>query len=163
MADRVARLSPQLYVQLQCQIVLIEQIIRYATLSYVQRHLRTLGDFRWRIDQKDDSRTAYEIAFSGLVPMLLQTRGLSCPLLTLEGADYREFSRYGALAKLSFSRSVNRDGGRPSSTMASFYTTDSGSDVPDTSTNRPVLTYTVDNGTTWPIHKGTKVGQQPFV
>ena len=94
LADRVSRLSPQLYVQMQCQIVLIEQIIRYGTLYYVQRHPQTLGNFRWCIDQKDETRTAYEITFSDLTPMLLQTRGLSRPLLTLEGADYRKFNRF---------------------------------------------------------------------
>ena len=94
LAARVSRLPVQLYVQLQCQIVLIEQIVRYATLYYAQRQPQTLGKFRWRIDQKDETRTAYEFAFSDLAPMLLQTRGLSRPLLTLEGADYRKFDRF---------------------------------------------------------------------
>ena len=94
LADRVSRLPVQLYVQLQCQIVLIEQVVRYATLYYVQREPQTLGKFRWRIDQKDETRTEYEYAFWDLTPMLLQTRGLSRPMLTLEGADYRKFDRF---------------------------------------------------------------------
>ena len=94
LADQVAGLSPQLYVQLQCQIVLIDEIIRHASLYYVQRHPETLGHLRWRIDRKDVSRTAYELALSDLTPLLLQTRGLARPLVTLAGADYRAFNRY---------------------------------------------------------------------
>ena len=94
LADRVSKLPVQLYVQLQCQIVLIEQIVRYSTLYYAQREPQTLGKFRWRIDQKDEIRTAYELAFSDLTPMLLQTKGFSRPLLTLEEADYRKFDRF---------------------------------------------------------------------
>ena len=40
LADRISGLSEQLYVQLQCQIWLVEQIIRYATLYFVLRHPR---------------------------------------------------------------------------------------------------------------------------
>ena len=94
LAEQVAGLPPQLYVQLQCQIVLFDHIIRYGSLYYVQRHPKTLRNFRWRIDQKNETRTAYELAFSDLTPMLLQTGGLSHPLLTLEDADYKHFERF---------------------------------------------------------------------
>ena len=94
LAAKISELSPQLYAQLQCQIVLIEQVVRYGTLYYAQRHPQTLGRFRWRIDQKDATRTSYEIAFSELTPLLIQTRGSSHPLLTLESADYGEFKRF---------------------------------------------------------------------
>ena len=93
-ADQVARLSTPLYVQLKCQVLLIQQVVQYATLYYVQRHPESLGDFRWRIDQKDRTRTAYEMAFQGLTPMLIQTMGLDEPFRALQGANYGYFDRF---------------------------------------------------------------------
>ena len=94
LAERVYVLSPQLYVQLQCQIVLIEQIIRWGIFYYVSRHPKTLGKFRWQIDQKNETRTAFETTFVELTPMLLHTRGSSHPLLKRKGADYQYFDRF---------------------------------------------------------------------
>jgi len=87
LSDQVRELAPQLYVQLHCQVNLISSIVLNGILYFVQRFPRTLGRFRWRIDQKNSTRTEYEKAFVALTPPLLQTISLTEPLPMLEDAD----------------------------------------------------------------------------
>lgn len=94
LANQVLDLSPQLYVQLQCQVLLVDMIVRAAMLYFVQRSPKTIGHFRWHIDQKDATRTKYERTFFALTPALLQTKSISNPWDLLEGADYSSFSRF---------------------------------------------------------------------
>ena len=94
LADQVLDLSPQLYVQLQCQVMLVDTVIRSALLYFVQRHPKTLGRFRWWIDQKNATRTRYETVFFALTPGFVQSKSLTEPHAMLEGADYRAFARF---------------------------------------------------------------------
>ena len=94
LSDEVIDLSPQLYVQLQCQIILVEAILRSATLYFVQRRPETLGHFRWRIDQKNVTWTKYERTFFTLTPAILQTKFILKPWVMLDGADYGGFNRF---------------------------------------------------------------------
>ena len=94
LADQVLELPAQLYVQLQCQLVLVDSIARSASLYFVQRHPKALGHFRWRIDQKDATRTKYERSFFTLTPPLLQSKSFAEPWTMLEGADYSAFNRF---------------------------------------------------------------------
>jgi len=94
LSDRVASLSPQLYVQLHCQVNLIEALIRNGVLYFVQRTPRSLGTFRWRIDQKNSTKTEYETAFQQVLPAFLQSISLQNSMLMLIGADYSAFSRF---------------------------------------------------------------------
>ena len=95
LAAQVRALAPQLYVQLHCQVNLISSIVLNGILYFVQRFPRTLGKFRWRIDQKNSTQTEYEKAFVALTPPLLQTISLREPPLILRGADYSSFHRFG--------------------------------------------------------------------
>ena len=94
LSDQVRNLAPQLYIQLQCQVILIAAVLRYGTLYFVQRFPKALGNFRWRIDQKNSTRTEYEKTFVTITPPLLQTISLREPLPMLEGADYSAFKRF---------------------------------------------------------------------
>jgi hypothetical protein len=94
LSSRVAALAPQLYVQLQCQVSLIANIIHNGILYFVQRRPNSLGRFRWRIDQKNSTQTEYEKAFVSLTPAFLQTISLTEPMPMLMGADYSAFSRF---------------------------------------------------------------------
>jgi len=94
LSDRLASLAPQLYVQLQCQVNLIEAIIRNGVLYFVQRKPRSLGVFRWRIDQKNSTKTAYETAFQQVLPAFLQAISLRNAVPMLIGADYSAFRRF---------------------------------------------------------------------
>lgn len=94
LSDCVRNLSPQLYIQLKCQVVLIDAVIRDGTLYFVQRFPEELGKFHWRIDQKHSTKTEYEGAFEMLTPPWLQTLSLGNPLIMLKGADYGAFQRF---------------------------------------------------------------------
>jgi hypothetical protein len=88
LADQLEALSPQLYVQLHCQVNMIFDIIGRALIYFVQRDPITLRRFKWRIDQKNTSKTDFEDAFEKVAPALLQSRSIDEPLIMLEGADY---------------------------------------------------------------------------
>jgi hypothetical protein len=94
LSEQVATLSPQLYVQLQCQLKLISRIILSGILYFVQRSPMHLGRFRWRIDQKNSNKTEYEKAFATVSPAFLQSISLYDPLIKLNGADYSAFKRF---------------------------------------------------------------------
>ena len=93
-ASQLEKLSPQLYVQLLCQINLMFDVVSRVIMYYVQHNPGTLVEFRWRIDQKNISRTDFEDAFEKLSPPLLQTRSMSEPLLMFKGFDYSSLSQY---------------------------------------------------------------------
>ena len=94
LSSQVRGLSPQLYVQLLCQVRLISLIVSDGIPYFAQRFPKSLGKFRWRIDQKNSIKTEYERAFEMLTPALLQTISLGQPLLMLRGADYSAFQRF---------------------------------------------------------------------
>ena len=94
LAAQVAALPAQLYIQLVCQVELVDMIARSASLYFVQRHPKTLGNFRWRIDQKNATRTKYERSFFAVTPALLQSKSLDEPWIMLKDADYSAFDRF---------------------------------------------------------------------
>lgn len=94
LASEIRALPAQLYTQLICQLELFHKVLTRAPLYFVQRHPPTLGHFRWRLDRKAKAPTAYEEAFRKILPAILQSMSLSDPMIMLEGADYRHFSRF---------------------------------------------------------------------
>ena len=93
-SSQLAKLPPQLYVQLLCQVNLMFDIVSRVINYYAQREPDALAEFRWRIDQKNISRTDFEDAFEKLSPALLQTRSISEPLMMVKGFDYSSLSQY---------------------------------------------------------------------
>ncbi|MBD9360280.1 DUF3800 domain-containing protein [Methylomonas fluvii] len=94
LSEKLAALAPQLYIQLQCQVCLLDTVVRNGVLYFAQRQPKHLGRFRWRIDQKNSSRTEYEKSFVSLTPAFLQTSSLSEPMIMLTDADYSAFDRF---------------------------------------------------------------------
>lgn len=88
LANEIDALSPQLYVQLQCQIELISDILNRGILYFVQRDPITLRKFKWRIDQKNTTKTRYETAFATITSPLLQSKSFREPMIFLKEADY---------------------------------------------------------------------------
>ena len=93
-ASQLNKLSPQLYVQLQCQINLLFDVVSRVINYYAQRNPTTLAKFRWRIDQKNSSRTDFEDAFEKLSPPLLQTMSINKPSPRVRGFDYSSLAQY---------------------------------------------------------------------
>lgn len=94
LADQVESLPNQLYVQLICQVNLLDDVMRRGINYYVQRHPATLREFRWRVDQKNTTKTTFEEAFEKIAPPLLQSRSIREPLFRVKGFDYRYFAAY---------------------------------------------------------------------
>lgn len=94
LASQVESISPQLYVQLVCQVNLLHDVIDRAINYFAQRRPATLREFRWRIDQKNSTRTTFEDAFEKIAPALLQTRSIREPFAKVEGFDYRAMKAY---------------------------------------------------------------------
>jgi hypothetical protein len=93
-ASQLAKLSPQLYLQLICQVNLMYNVVSRTITYYAQHCPSTLREFRWRIDQKGTSRTDFEEAFEKLSPALLQTRSMAEPLMWVDGFDYSYMTQY---------------------------------------------------------------------
>lgn len=96
-SNNIACLSPQLYVQLQCQFSLIDSVIRDGVLYFVQRTPKSLGRFRWRIDQKNTTKINYESAFEDITPGVLQSSSIKEPMAMLKSEDYSAFNRFDYL------------------------------------------------------------------
>jgi len=94
LADEIDSLPNQLYVQLVCQVGLLDDVVRRAINFWVQRRPATLREFRWRVDQKNTTKTTFESAFEKIAPALLQTRSIQEPAIQVRGFDYRHFSAY---------------------------------------------------------------------
>ncbi len=94
LADQVATLSTQLYVQLYCQVNLLFDVVGRSLLYFVQRHPKSLSKFRWRVDQKNTTRIDFEDAFEKVAPAMLQSMSFERPVVRLEGADYSYFAPY---------------------------------------------------------------------
>lgn len=91
---QVRQLSPQLYMQLVCQVDLISDVINRAILYYVQRHPKCLKRFKWRIDQKNTKKIQYEEAFEKVTPALLQTISIENPTISVREFDYSAMAEF---------------------------------------------------------------------
>lgn len=94
MASQLNKLSPQLYVQLVCQIDLMFDVVSRSITYFAQHSPSTLREFRWRIDPKNSKRPDFEEAFEKLSPALLQTRSISKPLMMVRGFNYSHMTQY---------------------------------------------------------------------
>lgn len=88
LADNLTKLSLPLYIQSVCTRSCIENIIRKASLYYVQRKPNLLSKWDWLIDAKDSKITKYEKIWKEVSLPLLQTSFLKEPLEMLSDADY---------------------------------------------------------------------------
>lgn len=88
LANQVRALSPQLHLQLICQIELIADVVSKSILYHVQRTPSQLNGFRWRIDEKTSGLSNFEKTFRALVPPLLQSKSLEKPDIHVVDFDY---------------------------------------------------------------------------
>lgn len=94
LANQLESLPDQLYVQLLCQVNLLHDVLARGINYYAQRRPAALREFRWRIDQKNTSKTTFEDAFEKVAPPLLQARSIREPVAWVRGFDYRHFEAY---------------------------------------------------------------------
>jgi hypothetical protein len=94
MATSLRKLSPQLFVQHQMTLALLDRVLRHAPLYLVQRKPEELGSFTWIVDAKGDQLTTYEKLWSQLILPSQQARTARDPHPIVEGADYSHFERF---------------------------------------------------------------------
>ena len=94
LASQIEKLSPQLYVQLFCQLELMYDVLSRAINYYVQHSPSSLKEFRWRIDRKNTDKTNFEDAFEKLSPAILQTMSISRPFLRVKEFNYSSMKQY---------------------------------------------------------------------
>ena len=92
--DDMLTLPPQLFVQHRLMVELIPDIIRHATLYYVQRAPPELGRFDWVIDAKGRGISRMERVWTLVVMPAMEREFLHEPLVMLEDADYNHFDRF---------------------------------------------------------------------
>jgi hypothetical protein len=92
--ERMRRLSPQLFTQCMVTIYLVIDLLQAATIYYVQRFPKELGEFHWRIDPKDKERTELERLWTDVILPMGQTQSTVEPFSTIEGCDYSYFERF---------------------------------------------------------------------
>lgn len=94
LANQIESLPLQLYVQLMTQVNLVHDVIERAINFYVQRKPVALREFRWRIDQKNTTKTVFEEAFEKIAPPLVQARSIREPMMQIREFDYRHLAAY---------------------------------------------------------------------
>lgn len=94
LAKQLESLPVQLYVQLICQVDLLQAVMFRAINYFAQRVPVTLRQFRWRIDQKNTTKTTFEEAFEKIAPPLLQARSIRDPMMWVRGFNYSHFKAY---------------------------------------------------------------------
>lgn len=94
LSDELEGLSGQLYVQLVCQVRLIDDVLRRSINYFAQRRPQTLKHFRWRIDQKNVDKPTFEQAFEKIAPSLLQSRSIRQPFEAVRGFNYSFMKGY---------------------------------------------------------------------
>ena len=94
LASQLGELPSQLYVQLHCQIDLFFDVVSRVAIYFIQRRPNSLKRFRWRIDQKNSTKTDYEDAFEKLSPLIIQTRSLTRPVIFVNEFDYRPMKEF---------------------------------------------------------------------
>lgn len=112
LAQQLEGLSPQLYVQLFCQTILLYKIISVSTTYFAQRHPPTLSTYRWRIDPKDKTRTKYEQAFVKLAPALAQGHFIRNPMTFYRGLNYSHMKPF-ELTEETYPTYLQSDHGLP--------------------------------------------------
>ena len=93
-ATRLRNLSPQLYVQLICQINLMYDVVSRSVTYFAQHYPSTLREFRWRVDQKNSTRPEFEETFERLSPPMLQSISIDEPMMMVRGFNYSHMTQY---------------------------------------------------------------------
>jgi hypothetical protein len=96
LADRIEKLSPQLYAQLLVHMDMIHRFLRRGTTYFAQWWPAALGSFEWRVDQKNKGQveTTYETVVRDLTPAILQTRSMNEPMVFVIGENYSHMEKY---------------------------------------------------------------------
>jgi len=95
-AAKMRAMPNQLFLQGFLTIDLVLEVIEEATLYYVQRQPKELGEIAWFVDRKNHTITQMEDMWTTLVLPMSENHFARNPLKALRGADYSHFdAHYG--------------------------------------------------------------------
>lgn len=94
LAERIAALPNQLYVQGCVMMELVWFVCDVGINYYGQRRPKELGQFYWTIDGKDKTKTNWEDLWETIFLPLLQSKSTRTPHGIFEGCDLTHFSRF---------------------------------------------------------------------
>lgn len=91
--------SPQLFLQSIVTMDVLQRVIEYIPLYFVQRQPKELGSFKWIVDSKDRNKTTdWEKWWSTYCQGVLAARSIRRPGAEIAGADYSYFrNSYGTI------------------------------------------------------------------
>lgn len=95
LAEMVARMPSQLFIQFTLLTGLVERTLHHAVSYYVQRRPKELASFHWVLDAKDPTRiTSGEQWWKETIMPFLQSRSLDNPFPIINEFDYSHFHRF---------------------------------------------------------------------
>jgi hypothetical protein len=89
-----ASMSNQLFVQANLMFLLIPRILFHMVLYYARRIPEELQWFYWMVDAKNESKNAYEDAWSIALYPVMAGQSAQNPIPFVEGGDYSYFERF---------------------------------------------------------------------
>jgi hypothetical protein len=87
------RMSTPLFLQSMLLTDLVRKVIDQASVHFSMQTPPELGAFKWLIDAKDKTKTAYEVTWELMAAGLIQTKGIEKPGVAVLEGDYSFFKR----------------------------------------------------------------------
>jgi Protein of unknown function (DUF3800) len=88
------KMPNQLFVQAMLMFLLIPRTLLHMIWYYARRIPEELQWFYWMVDAKEQSKTAYEKAWSTAIFPIMSTMSANDPVSFVEGGDYTYFERF---------------------------------------------------------------------
>jgi len=92
-----ASMSNQLVIQANLMFLLIPRILFHMVLYYARRIAEELQWFYWMVDAKNESKNAYEDAWSTALYPVMAGQTAKNPIPFVEGGDYSYFEKFEQL------------------------------------------------------------------
>jgi Protein of unknown function (DUF3800) len=89
-----ASMSTQLVIQANLMFLVIPRILFHMVLYYARRIPQELQWFYWTVDAKNESKNAYEDAWSTALYPVMAGQGAQNPIPFVEGGDYSYFEQF---------------------------------------------------------------------
>lgn len=86
-------MATPLFLQSMLLTDLVRKVIDQASVHFAMQNPSELGAFRWFVDAKDKTKTAYEVTWELMAASLIQTKGIEKPGVAVLEGDYSYFER----------------------------------------------------------------------
>ena len=87
-------MSNQLFIQAMLMFLLVPRVLLHVIWYYARRVPKELQWFYWMVDAKEQSKTAYEDAWSTALFPVMAGQSAQNPIALVEGGDYSYFEKF---------------------------------------------------------------------